>query len=83
MRPQCAPQYLFYSRIMADILGRLLPRRRALMVTSPRLLLGGALSLVAVGAAFFVYLQVPSAWLCDPFAMLLVVILWAVGGYIK
>jgi hypothetical protein len=43
---------------MADILGRLLPRRRALLITSPAVLLSAALALVLVGAAFFTYLQV-------------------------
>ena len=52
------PQWLFYSRIMADIVGRLLPRRRSLMVTSPGALLVAALGLVLIGAAFFGYLQV-------------------------
>jgi hypothetical protein len=137
------PQWLFYCRILADIVGRLLPRRRALMVTAPGLLVGAAVGMVAVGGAFFVYLQVgafpgvwvesgarvaavlgvdsrllwgcavgaqvpfivpnadgplhcwfampaslaspqvPSAWLCDPVALLLIAMLWAVGGYVN
>ena len=56
------PQWLFYGRIMADILGRLLPRRRSLMVTAPGVLLAGAVGLLTVGAAFFVYLQVGGVW---------------------
>ncbi|KIY91967.1 hypothetical protein MNEG_15996 [Monoraphidium neglectum] len=67
---------------MADILGRLLPRRRALMVTSPATLLAASVALLAVGAAFFVYLQAPSSLLYDPVSIALVVVLWACGGYI-
>jgi hypothetical protein len=51
------PQCLFYGRILAEIVGRLVPRRRALLVTSPGLLLGGAAVCVALSGAFFAYLQ--------------------------
>lgn len=77
------PQWLFYSRIMADILGRLLPRRRALLITSPAVLLSAALALVLVGAAFFTYLQVPSSLLYDPVALAIIALLWLAGGYIN
>ncbi|KAI8473156.1 MAG: hypothetical protein J3K34DRAFT_457449 [Monoraphidium minutum] len=77
------PQCLFYSRIMAEITGRLLPRRRALMVASPGALLCAALALLPIGAAFFAYLQAPSSLLYDPLSLALVVALWAVGGYVN
>ncbi|GBF88674.1 MFS general substrate transporter [Raphidocelis subcapitata] len=77
------PQWLFYGRIMADIVGRLLPRRRALMVTSPPALLAAATGIVVVAAAFFAYLQAPSSLLSDPLAIALVVLLWAIGGYVN
>lgn len=51
-------QVLFYTRMLSDIVGRLVPRKKALAITSPVTLLSlsGALLLAAVG--FFVYLQV-------------------------
>jgi len=44
--------------MLADILGRLLPRKKALAITAPAALLALTGALLLCGAAFFVYLQV-------------------------
>lgn len=55
-------QVLFYTRMLSDILGRLLPRRKALAITAPAALLALAGALLVGSSAFFVYLQV--CWVC-------------------
>ncbi|KAF8061140.1 hypothetical protein HT031_004601 [Scenedesmus sp. PABB004] len=77
------PQVLFYTRMLADIAGRLLPRRKALALSSPGALLGLAGLLLCGGAAFFAYLQVPPRLQSDPYALALVLLLWLLGGYIN
>jgi membrane-anchored glycerophosphoryl diester phosphodiesterase (GDPDase) len=52
------PQVLFYTRMLSDILGRLLPRKKALAITSPAALLALSGALLLCSVAFFVYLQV-------------------------
>lgn len=51
-------QVLFYSRIFADILGRLAPRRKALMLRAQGAMLALAGGMVALAGMFFVYIQV-------------------------
>jgi hypothetical protein len=54
----CVLQVLFYTRMLSDILGRLLPRKKALAITSPAALLALSGALLLCSVAFFVYLQV-------------------------
>jgi hypothetical protein len=49
---------LFYTRMLSDIVGRLVPRKRGAAITSPATLLALAGGLLGCAAAFFVYLQV-------------------------
>jgi hypothetical protein len=51
-------QVLFYTRMLSDIVGRLLPRKKALAITSPAALLALSSALLLCSVAFFVYLQV-------------------------
>jgi hypothetical protein len=64
-KPCCWPplllQVLFYTRMLSDILGRLLPRKKALAITSPMLLLALSGALLLCSVAFFVYLQASGA----------------------
>lgn len=55
--PACA-QVLFYTRMLADIVGRMLPRRKMWAITAPAALLALAGGLLIASVAFFVYLQV-------------------------
>ncbi|WIA44093.1 hypothetical protein OEZ86_010446 [Tetradesmus obliquus] len=77
------PQVLFYTRMLSDILGRLLPRKKALAITSPAALLALSGALLLCSVAFFVYLQVPPRMQYDPYVMVLVLALWLGGGYIN
>ncbi|KAF6259792.1 hypothetical protein COO60DRAFT_1700650 [Scenedesmus sp. NREL 46B-D3] len=77
------PQVLFYTRMLSDILGRLLPRRKALAITSPAALLALSCALLLCSVAFFVYLQAPPHMQYDPYVLVLVLALWLGGGYIK
>lgn len=51
-------QVLFYTRMLSDIVGRLLPRKKLLVITAPAALLALSGGLLVASAAFFVYLQV-------------------------
>lgn len=77
------PQVLFYTRMMADITGRMLPRRKSLAITQPSSLFGCALLLMGLGALFFAYLEAPPRLQYDPVPLLLVVVLWVGGGYVN
>lgn len=77
------PQVLFYTRMMADITGRMLPRRKSLAITQPSSLFGCALLLLGLGGLFFAYLEAPPRLQYDPMPLLLVVVLWVGGGYVK
>lgn len=57
------PQVLFYTRMLSDIVGRMLPRKKALAVTNPVILLGLSSGLLVASVAFFTYLQVGHGWL--------------------
>jgi hypothetical protein len=48
--------------MLSDILGRLLPRKKALAITSPAALLALSGALLLCSVAFFVYLQVGRLW---------------------
>jgi hypothetical protein len=77
-------QVLFFSRIFADIVGRFMPRRKALLVRSPAVLAALAGVKVALATAFFLYIRLmPPAWRHDVLALGLVVGLWLLGGYIN
>jgi hypothetical protein len=54
-------QVLFYTRMLADIVGRMLPRRKMWAITAPAALLVLAGGLLIASVAFFVYLQVGGA----------------------
>lgn len=55
--PYCS-QVLFYTRMLSDIVGRMVPRKKALAITNPVVLLGLSAGLLVASVAFFVYLQV-------------------------
>jgi hypothetical protein len=49
---------LFYTRMLSDIMGRMLPRKKMLAITAPAALLALSGGLLIASLAFFVYLQV-------------------------
>uniref|UniRef100_A0A1D2AFS1 Equilibrative nucleoside transporter 4 n=1 Tax=Auxenochlorella protothecoides TaxID=3075 RepID=A0A1D2AFS1_AUXPR len=75
------PRILFFARVFADIAGRLAPRSRFATPSSPRALLGVALFKLALVPIFFAYLKAPPAWRSDVGALLLVCVLWLLGGW--
>eukprot|EP00879_Flechtneria_rotunda_P012598 GHRR01013155.1.p1 GENE.GHRR01013155.1~~GHRR01013155.1.p1 ORF type:complete len:404 (+),score=171.24 GHRR01013155.1:43-1212(+) len=77
------PEVLFYSRMLADIVGRMLPRKKALAITSPPAIMAMAGMFLLLGGAFFAYLQVPPRMQHDSYVVALVVVLWLGGGYLN
>ena len=53
-----AQQVLFYTRMMTDIVGRLLPRRKALAITAPAGLAALSGGIILLSAGFLAYLRV-------------------------
>ena len=51
-------QVLFYTRMLSDIVGRMVPRKKVLAITSPVALLCLSGGLLLAAGAFFAYLQV-------------------------
>jgi hypothetical protein len=64
-------QVLFYTRMLSDIVGRMLPRRKALAITNPAALLALAGGLLVASGTFFGYLQVCAALLTIRLVMML------------
>ncbi len=80
----CLPlQVLFYTRIFADMVGRLAPRRKALALTRPAMLIVLACGCLGVAVVFFLYLQAPPSMQSDSLSIAIVALLWMGGGYIK
>lgn len=79
---------LFYSRLFTDLVGRLLPRRRALQLRSGTAILALSAAATSAAALFFVYILAPPRLVAraprllrnDAVPLGLVVFLWLTGG---
>lgn len=74
---------LFFVRFLGDIVGRLMPRSKALMVTSPLAILALGCLMIGTVPLYFVYIKAPSMYRSDVGIMLYIVLLWMLCGYVN
>ncbi|KAL3137216.1 hypothetical protein ABBQ32_006768 [Trebouxia sp. C0010 RCD-2024] len=77
------PKVLFFSTILANLVGRTLPKWKAFAITTPTLLMYLSFFKLAVAPLCFVYLKSPDRWHSDIAAAVYVTVLWALGGYLN
>ncbi|KDD71710.1 hypothetical protein H632_c4523p0, partial [Helicosporidium sp. ATCC 50920] len=77
------PRALFFARIFGDVLGRVLPRLRALHCLDPRKVLLGAAAKLALAPLFFLYLDAAPEARRDVLALAYVAGVWVLGGWIN
>jgi len=77
------PKVLFFVRLFADMTGRTLPRKKALALTSQRLLFGLSCVVAVTVPLFFLYLKSPPRFHSDWLSIAFVVFTWGNLGYIN
>jgi hypothetical protein len=74
---------LFWVRIFADILGRVLPRASAFLPSSPGVLLIVAFAKLAAEPLFFFYIKSPPRWHADALVIVYVILIWLSSGWLN
>lgn len=77
------PKVLFFSRIFADVFGRILPRVRVLSPTSIWPILVVALVKVVAEPLFFLYIKSPASWHSDIAILIYVSLMWMGSGFVN
>lgn len=77
------PKVLFFSRIFADVFGRVLPRVYMLSPTSIWPILVVALLKIVAEPLFFLYIKSPATWHSDVFMVVYVSLMWMGSGFVN
>ena len=65
IKDECGVQVLFFSTILANLVGRTLPKWKAFAITSPTFLMYLGFVKLAAAPICFVYLKSPDSWHSD------------------
>ena len=77
------PKVLFFVRIFADIVGRVLPRSPMFKPDTIWPVFVVAMCKLAAEPLFFLYLKSPSGWHSDMGIVVYIAMMWAAGGYVN
>ncbi|KAA6418939.1 MAG: hypothetical protein FRX49_11043 [Trebouxia sp. A1-2] len=77
------PKVLFFSTIIANLVGRTLPKWKMFAIKSPTFLMYLGFVKLAAAPLCFVYLKSSSRWQSDAGATVYVTVVWALGGYLN
>lgn len=76
-------QVLFFMRFLGDIIGRLMPRNRALIVTSPLAIMALGCLMISTVPLYFAYIKAPAMYRSDTGIIAYIVLLWLLCGYVN